>query len=121
MVDNGNRNSCKNGQTNSIVFAKLGDKGYAAGISLKDILKGIEADKRGHLYPLVKPEEVQIVDRKNIPEDYEWSARRVEMRDDWRDDGGVYLLIRNFQEHAIFQSYRDIHREYKSRRLGSKN
>ena len=72
------------------------------------------------MYPLVNPEEVQSVDRKNIPEEYEWSARRVETRDDWRDDC-VYLLIPNFEKHAVFEYYRDIHREYKSRRLASEN
>ncbi len=100
-----------NGHKNGIVFAKLGDRGYMAGNSFEDILKSIRENNSDGIFPLINSNEAVLIDRNEIPYEYIWGTRRVEIYDDWREDG-VFLLIRNFQDYDLFRYYVDLYREY---------
>lgn len=114
-------NSGSNGSKNGVVFAKLGNEGYMAGISLDDIVRSIRENNHKDIFPLVKQEEISVVSRENIPEDYKWSARRAEMYDDWKSDG-VYLLMINFQDHKdLLGYYKEVFKEYTSQNQESEN
>lgn len=79
-----------------LVFAKIRDKAYMAALNLDYII----ADAK-NIYPEIPENEIELVDRQSIPEEFKWSARRVEEFDNWeRKIGKGYLLISNYENHA---------------------
>ncbi len=83
----------------TVVFAKLGDKGFIAGISLDAILKDAN-----NIFPDVPRKKVVLVQEKDIPESYKWSVRAVTDFNDWQSNG-TYLLIEHFERYRAFRDY----------------
>lgn len=81
------------------LFAKLGDEGYLAGTNLDIIL----ADAK-EIFPQVRREEIVVVPRTSLPEEYYWSAKMVVDFKDWKATG-TYLLIKNFERSDAFKIY----------------
>lgn len=82
-----------------VVFARIERKPeplFMGGVSLDAIV----ADVKGIFGELP----VAVLDRKEIPADYKWSAMRVEKIQDWRENPNqTYLLIKNYENYAEFK------------------
>ncbi len=70
-----------------VIFAKLGDKGFIAGVSLDQILMDAK-----HVYPEVPREAISIVDEKDIPNDYQWSMQKMKESNNWQLYGTYFLF-----------------------------
>jgi hypothetical protein len=77
--------------TNEIKYARLGEESFIAGISLEAITA--DAEK---IYPDAK---VVLVNRSEIPKEYNWSLRKIDEFPNWQRTG-TYLLIRNFETYG---------------------
>lgn len=84
----------------TVLFAKLGDKGFIAGISLDLILRDAPL-----FYPELPREAVVLVQEQEIPETYKWSVRMVKEFDSWHPTG-TYFLAEHFETYgAAFREY----------------
>lgn len=85
--------------TNKIEFARLGNKGYMAGIDLSKIISNAS-----DIFPEIPKEKMIRIDEQSIPKMYNWSIRRVNEFRDW-EANGTYLLIKNFETYESFKQY----------------
>ncbi|MFH0949455.1 MAG: hypothetical protein V1802_03120 [Candidatus Aenigmatarchaeota archaeon] len=84
-----------------IVFARLGNKGYMAGVDLHTIVS-----YAGDVYPELQRDKIVQIPERSLPDDYRWSVKYVKKSSDWKGMG-TFLLIKDFEmyEHPFREAF----------------